>query len=218
MPKVSVRKDGVGKGNGTKKLRAVLFNIDKHLVAVESFARMGLTNLDIAREFGTDARTFRRWMEEYPQIRDALNSGKALANATVEGALYKRAIGFDYEERKTKANNQGFTSVEVVTKHVPPDVAAITLWLTNQQSDRWKNRTALEHTGPDDGPLQILNFADLARKAEIIPDESVIAGEITDQSSSPSLDAIETEYSDDESEEASDETPSTSSRSSRYFT
>jgi len=63
-------------------------------------------------------------------------------------ALYKRACGFT-EEIITKnavpaANDQVLYSIQTKTKYHPPDVAAITFFLTNQLPEHWSKTPNME--------------------------------------------------------------------------
>ena len=57
----------------------------------------------------------------------------------VEDALFQRALGYDWVEKKTEATDKGEKSVET-TKHVPGDVSAMLAWLKNRRPDRWRDK------------------------------------------------------------------------------
>lgn len=63
----------------------------------------------------------------------------------VEDALFKRAIGYRYEEetkeREISASDKKV--VKVTTKEVAPDVTAQIFFLTNRAPERWRDRRAL---------------------------------------------------------------------------
>lgn len=44
----------------------------------------------------------------------------------IKSALFKKAVGYDYEEREVIASASGRAErMKVITKHMPPDIAAI---------------------------------------------------------------------------------------------
>ena len=64
----------------------------------------------------------------------------------MENALYKRAVGYTYNEvtrESVKDQATGEDSLQVtkvVTKQVAPDTTAQIFWLKNRRPDRWRNR------------------------------------------------------------------------------
>jgi transposase-like protein len=97
---------------------------------------------------GIRSVTLWRWRKQNPKI-DAFVE-KALTNQihVVEDALFKRAVGYSYDETtKEKAKSNEGTSekqiIKIVTKEIAPDVTAQIFYLTNRASDIWKDRRAL---------------------------------------------------------------------------
>lgn len=64
-------------------------------------ARCGLTDKEMAVELGITEKTFNNWKHAHPEFLQSLKRGKAYADDQVEQALFKRAIGYEYEEVKT---------------------------------------------------------------------------------------------------------------------
>lgn len=94
----------------------------------------------IADKIGVSVTTLYNWKNKYPQIDKALASGKDIADAKVENALFKRAIGYTYEETKREGARGGAAKITVTTKTVPPDVTAQIFWLKNRKPDRWREK------------------------------------------------------------------------------
>lgn len=75
---------------------------------------------------------------------------KEIPNKKVERALFKRAIGYRYIERKRERIKERFKSFlkrTVTLKEVPPDVTACIYWLGNRNPKRWRNKQEIQHTG-----------------------------------------------------------------------
>ena len=117
---------------------------DDGLIAIEGWAREGLTDLQIAHNMGIAERTFTAWKERFPAICAALKKGKAPVDFEVENALLKKALGYTYEEVtedvETLTNGKQRTLKRTVTKIVPPDTTAAIFWLKNRKPMQWRDR------------------------------------------------------------------------------
>lgn len=122
---------------------------------IEGWGRRGLTNEQIAHNMGISRSTLDVWCKTYPDISDALKSSKEVADINVENALYKRAIGYTYEEVRQEIDDRGKKKIIKTIKQIPPDTTAQIFWLKNRQSDRWRNRPA-ENENDDDPLLKYL--------------------------------------------------------------
>ena len=72
--------------------------------------RLGAVNAELADFFGVDVVTIHRWSRAHPEFSRALRIGKDEADEPVVGALFKRAVGFDYTAerfiRRGRADNR----------------------------------------------------------------------------------------------------------------
>jgi len=68
------------------------------LIKLEGWARDGLSDEQIAHNIGITKTTLYDWKKRYPDFSAALKRGKEVVDREVENALYKRAVGFEYEE------------------------------------------------------------------------------------------------------------------------
>lgn len=111
------------------------------LPSVEKWTREGLTQDQIAKNLGVGVSTFRKYITEHEELLEAINKGRVVAVAEVENALFKRALGYDYEETKTniKVDETGKATKteEIIKKHLPPDVAACFILLKNKDRGNW---------------------------------------------------------------------------------
>lgn len=113
-------------------------------------ARSGLTETEIAAELKINPSTLTRWKQKYPDIVQALNESRNFVDSLVEDSLLKRALGYEYEEAKMVATQDGKTRrVEKTKRAVPPDVTAQIFWLKNRQPDKWRDKREHELTGKD---------------------------------------------------------------------
>jgi len=148
MPKISIYEQW--KNDGLLK--------DK-LFLVESWAKSGLSNADITRNLGITKDTFYQYIKKYPDFSDSLKRGQEITDFRVENALYKRAIGYTYEEIKNRHDKDGnIIETTITTKHVFPDVTACMFWLKNRKPMQWRERQDVQQnvSFADDGFIDAL--------------------------------------------------------------
>lgn len=110
---------------------------------VTSWRRNGITLNEIRERIGIAQGTFDAWRQESKELDDALMLTDDLVDGMVEGSLFKRAMGYDYEEETYTIDETGRKVLaRVVRKHVPADVKAIAMWLYNRRQDFWRSQQA----------------------------------------------------------------------------
>jgi len=140
-----------------------LILVKPRLETIRAWKRRGLTEKEIYTNLGISHQTLATYKREHGELLEVLKSGKADADAQVESALFKRALGYEYEETKTYLDNtgtgkgKGKAKVEKTTKKVEPNVTAQIFYLKNRCSDRWYDRVGHEISGPGGGPLRTSN-------------------------------------------------------------
>ena len=85
-----------------------------NLFLLESWARDGLTEVQIAGNMGISARTLLNWKKKSIPIFLALKKGKEVADYEIENDLYKSAL-------------EG-------------NVTAMIFWLKNRRPDKWRDK------------------------------------------------------------------------------
>jgi transcriptional regulator with XRE-family HTH domain len=70
------------------------------LLKVEGWARDGLTNEQIASQIGITVKTLYEWQNRYSEFCEVLKKGKEVVDRLVENALLKRALGYEFTEKK----------------------------------------------------------------------------------------------------------------------
>lgn len=113
------------------------------LLSIESWARDGLTDEQIASNMGIAAGTLYEWKKRYPDIDESIKKGKRPVDLEVENKLYRNAIGYEYEETKTiidiMPDGSKKQRVEKTKKYAQPDTSAQIFWLKNRKPDIWRN-------------------------------------------------------------------------------
>lgn len=110
------------------------------LTLVAQWRREGIPFEEIAaRYIGVSSQTLWRWTKCSEDLAKVLRVSQDCTNATVEQALLKRALGYDYDEETWELVEGALMRTKVVSKHVPPDVKACLSWLFSRRSDRWRS-------------------------------------------------------------------------------
>jgi hypothetical protein len=130
-------------------------------------ALLGATDAELATVFDVCETTINAWKREHVEFREALKSGKMVADANVADRLYKRAMGYTHDAVKIFANpSTGAEQIVPYTEHYAPDTTAAIFWLKNRQRDKWRDKQDLEHTGANGGPIEQKVDATVAITAE----------------------------------------------------
>lgn len=131
-------------------------HVEPKLLLIEAWARDGMIEEDIAKKLGVAYSTFRKYRDEQEALSAALKRGKEVADVEVENALFKRAIGYKYDEVTREAVTDPKTGKTImvetkrVTKEVQPDVTAQIFWLKNRRPDKWRDKQEIGHSGSVD--------------------------------------------------------------------
>ena len=132
-----------------------------------NYCLLGAMDEDLASFFGVTVRTLSKWGKRYPSFAESIRAGKLYADMKVVRSLYKRAIGYTYQEVISQAakvsavkakkedlidedlladSSNGFQTIKVTTKEVAPDIRAQIFWLKNRQPQHWKDKQEVDHT------------------------------------------------------------------------
>jgi transposase-like protein len=101
-------------------------------------AQRGAILSEIADCFDVTTRTLSNWLNDYPELREAIDAGNDVFNPRVERALAERAIGFYADVEEVFVIDKKLEK-KIVRKYYPPDVRACIFFLKNRQSDRWRD-------------------------------------------------------------------------------
>lgn len=121
-----------------------------NLILLETWARNGLIDAQIASNMGITVSTFYEWKKKYPEFSDALKRGKEVVDIEVENALLKRALGYKYKETTRELcidKNTGKSELrvtKVVEKEVVPDTTAQIFWLKNRKPEEWRDKREVD--------------------------------------------------------------------------
>ena len=114
---------------------------EEGLTLVSAWARLGLAENELARRMGVSTRTLRKWRRKAPALDAAALRDKAWADAAVEQAMLRRALGFSVTETTEEETASGLKT-KSAEKYIPPDLSAQLAWLKLRCPDRWSEKTA----------------------------------------------------------------------------
>lgn len=117
--------------------------VEPRLKEIEEWVRAGNTNTDIAKALGVSIQTFCEYLNKHPELDATVTDARKSAINEVKQALFRKAIGFEYEETKTyiKKDDDGkeYKYTERVKKKSLPDTGAIGMWLRNYDKE-WRDK------------------------------------------------------------------------------
>jgi len=135
---------------------------------VEHYKKQKLSDKQIAQNLGISERTFYTYLKKYPQFLQAYTRGKIEVVEELENAVFKRALGFEYEitttdTRKDEDGNIKYIITRKIKKQLPPDTQALIWLLSNLNNQKWKRNPDLAG-GSIDVQLQQKTFSQLIKE------------------------------------------------------
>lgn len=117
-------------------------DIQSKLDLVEGWKRDGLTDEQIARNFGVNIKTLMKWKDEKTEFMEAIKKGKEVSDYELENALHKRAVGYYYEEETV--TNAG--KVVKVKKYEHANPTSLIFALKNRLPNKYRDKVEQEVT------------------------------------------------------------------------
>lgn len=122
-----------------QKERKAFWLSDPGLQLIAGWRRQGTPLTKIAEEYiGISKTAWWGWYRESEDLRKVAAISKEVADMTVEEALYRRAVGYDYWEEQWELVEGELILVKKWKKHLPPDTKAILHWLFNRLPGSWR--------------------------------------------------------------------------------
>lgn len=112
--------------------------IKPYIEDIKKAVEAGATVEEIANAFGINKSTLYKYKAEKKELKDAFARGRGKIIFEIKAALLKKALGYEYEEKKqyiTEDDNGGKKKhTEILTKHMPPSETAGAMLLRNYDS------------------------------------------------------------------------------------
>lgn len=114
-------------------------NVKPFLSQIREWSASGATEKEICTALGIALSTFYEYKNKYPELSGALRAGRQNVVLEIKAALFKRATGFSYEEKKGVMKGGKQIGVEVYQRYSPPDTAAAAMLLRNYDAE-WRDK------------------------------------------------------------------------------
>lgn len=126
-------------GLDNQKKRKAFWLSEDGLTLITGWRRQGVPLTEIAeKNIGISKTAFWGWYRQSEELRRACKNSKDIADYTVEDALYRRAVGYNYEEKVFELVEGEVRLTKVFEKHMPPDTKAIMQYLFNRKPEVWR--------------------------------------------------------------------------------
>lgn len=118
-------------------------HVRPYLKQIAEWKKSGATDEEIAVALDIAVSTFSDYKNKYSELSDALRAGKKAVVLNVKAALYKKAIGFEYEEMRGVKKDGKIVSTEVFKRYSPPDTTAAAMLLRNYDEE-WRDKDSIQ--------------------------------------------------------------------------
>lgn len=112
------------------------------LSQITEWIKSGATEHEISTALGISEASLNEYKKKYPELIEALRTGRQHVVLQIKAALYKRACGFEYEERRGIKKGNQIISTEVFKRYCPPDTTAAAMLLRNYCED-WRDKDSV---------------------------------------------------------------------------
>lgn len=111
-----------------------------HISEIKKAVEAGATLEEVAKALGIAKSTLCKYKNEKKELKDAFARGRETVVFEIKAALLKKALGYEYKEKKTvaKTNEDGkpvIVAIEEHNKHQPPSETAANMLLRNYDKD-----------------------------------------------------------------------------------
>ena len=110
-------------------------NVKPRFAEIKEWLKNGATDKEIAQNLGVNAKVFCRYKSEYSDLNELVKNGRQTAVQEIKAALFKRATGFIYQEKKTVVSEKNGLTIETYEKYSAPDPASAMILLKHWDKD-----------------------------------------------------------------------------------
>lgn len=117
--------------------------VKPYLKQIAEWKKSGATDKEISDALGIALSTFSDYKNQYSELSDALRMGRQTVVLNVKAALYKKAIGFEYEEMEGIKKEGKVVSTRIMKRYSPPDTTAAAMLLRNYEEE-WRDKDSVQ--------------------------------------------------------------------------
>lgn len=127
-------------------------NVLPYIEKIPTWRKNGMTEQQIAQKLNIGYSSLSEYKNKYLELSEALREGKDELIEKLEGALFKKALGFTIDEVETITEVEGNNvdgkisngkkikqKSRKTTRTFAPDTNALIFALTNLKNDKWKS-------------------------------------------------------------------------------
>lgn len=96
---------------------------------IEQWVCEGATDHEIMKALNISEATFYKYIKDYPEFDKLIHDGRKSRVVNLKNTLFKKAIGFTYDEVKLITDQDGNVRKEVTTKTCLPSESALLILL-----------------------------------------------------------------------------------------
>ena len=111
---------------------------------ITEWLKIGATDKEIAENLGINKATICEYKKRYPEFNELIKNGRKMPVQAIKAALFKRATGFMYQERKVVNSEKNGLTVETYEKYALPDPASAMILLKHwDKESEWTQDPAM---------------------------------------------------------------------------
>lgn len=110
-------------------------NVKPRFAEITEWLKNGATDKEIAENLGVNKSVLCKYKNEYKELNELFKNGRIKAIQEIKAALFKRATGFSYTEKKVIESERNGRTVETYTKAALPDPASAMILLKHWDRD-----------------------------------------------------------------------------------
>lgn len=113
-------------------------NVKPRFSDIKEWLKLGATDKEIAENLGVNPKVLCRYKNEYSDLNELWKNGRKKAVQDIKAALFKRATGFTYTEKKTIVSEKNGLTIETYDKYALPDPASAMILLKHwDKENEW---------------------------------------------------------------------------------
>lgn len=109
--------------------------VEPYLEDIGKWVSAGATVEEVADALDVNARTLTDYRKKYPALDSCFTRGRVAVVCNIKAALLKKALGFNYEEKRQSITNskagEKKVHTEIYTRYCPPSETAAAMMLRN---------------------------------------------------------------------------------------
>ena len=110
---------------------------------IEEWLIAGATEKEIAENLGVNQKVFIRYKKQFSELSTLIKNSRKKPVLAIKAALYKKAVGFQYQESKFIEDSDGGWKKETYTKTALPDPTAAMMLLKHWDKEtQWTSDPA----------------------------------------------------------------------------